>query len=157
MFKIVPAPVAVLVLLSNALGQEDRCDMKQVEDGLYCPACDAILEEDEIMDKEFCKACAEEAKENGEKPKKAEKVKVCVKTYHACPSCGTAGKPGGKCEDCGEAFQPRTDRARIVFKCENCGKEGKEGEPCGEEDCKTMGAKIVRTCSKSGRFPHVKE
>ncbi|MFH0946687.1 MAG: hypothetical protein V2A76_15945 [Planctomycetota bacterium] len=134
----------------------DVCDMKTIEDGLYCAECDEVLDADSVTKNEYCSDCYETAMEAKEKPEKAQKVKVCVKTYFACPECFEESKAAGECPECKVKLEKAVDKALIVFACQECGKEYEKAGLCDEEDCMEMKAKVVQTCSKSGTFPHVK-
>lgn len=134
----------------------DACDLKTVEDGLYCPDCDEILEGDAIAKKEYCADCYEIAVSEEEKPQKATKVKVCVKTCYACPDCGEESRAAGDCPECEVELEKAVNKARVLFACEECGKEFEKAGKCDEEDCSEMKSKVVRTCASSGAFPHVK-
>lgn len=141
--------VMAAFVLAAVAQDKSSCDLKQLEDGLYCEHCKAVLDGDAILDKEFCKKCSQD--KPADKREKAKKVKVCVKTYYAC-SCGkTAGEAG----ECHGKMTQKVDRALVVYKCKGCGKQADKEGDCTEQKCNQAGAKIVAACSKSGTPPHV--
>lgn len=148
----------LLAPAAAAIPAQDPCDLKKVENGLYCDECKKILEPDDIADQEYCKKCKDEAEEAGKEATKARKVKVCVKEFFACEQHpDETSREEGKCPTCSEELKKRTDKALVVYKCEECGTEGDKEGPCDQKDCKEKNKKVVATCSKSGTFPHVKE
>jgi len=142
-----------LALATNL--RTDACDLKTIEDGYYCEECEEVLAGDSLIKGEYCTYCYEDAVENERTPQKAKKIKVCVKTCYQCPDCEELFESAGKCEDCEVKLEKATIRARVLFACQECGKEFDKAGFCDEEDCKDMKAKVVRTCSLSGEFPHV--
>jgi len=77
---------AILAVLLGALslpaGAQDKkvCDLKKVEEGLYCEACRKVLEPAELLEKVYCKKCSEGKK--GADRVKAVRALVCAKTYY---------------------------------------------------------------------------
>ena len=137
-----------------AVDQSKACDLKTVEDGLYCEDCEEILEGDAIEKKLYCAACYESATEAEETPEKATKIKVCVKSAFQCPDCSELSPSAGTCAECDVKLEKATVKARVIFACQECGTAADKEGLCDEEDCREMKAKVVRTCDQSGTFPH---
>lgn len=134
----------------------DKCDLKKVEDGYWCDACGKVLESGDLVEKEFCKKCNDGKK--GKDRAKAKKVQVCVKHYFQCEADSDEHAfKAGKCKKCKKEMKEMTDKCVVVFVCEGCKKEGDKEGPCPEKDCKKAGKKFVKSCKKSGEFPHVPE
>jgi len=144
--------------LALATAYESKpCDLKTVEDGLYCEECEEVLEADSIEKKEYCADCYEDAIEDDEKPVKATKIKVCVKSTFQCPDCDDVSASAGTCPHCDVKLEKFVSKARVINACEECGKEYDKPGLCDEEDCMELKAKVVRTCEMSGTPPHGSE
>ncbi len=139
--------VSLIVLAFAFHAARQDCDLSSMRDGFYCPKCKKALKDDELVEKEYCKICGEGKKVDAAR---CEKVKVCDKEW--VPSCGMHNmKPHAK-PCCGSKMCCKVDHnlAVIEFKCSACGKTSRTEKI--EHACKD--AKIVKTCSKSGTFPH---
>lgn len=76
----VAAAILGLGLIAAAQDSKKACDLKKVEEGLYCETCKKVLEPAEVLDKAFCKKCS--GGKTGEERIKAATGPVCVKTYY---------------------------------------------------------------------------
>ena len=86
---------------------------------------------------EACKDC-----------KDAKPVEVCVKTGYYCAKCDKWSDKAGPCgKDC--AFEAKEVVSEVVYKCAHADCPN-ESDTAG--DC--CGAKMVKSCTKSGTAPH---
>lgn len=130
----------------------NKCDMKTVQDSIYCEKCDKILERDDLLDIEFCKTC-NDGKDKKERTK-ATKVKVCCKKFYECEHHGNTFS---KC--CGSTKEG-SNKAVIQFSCEGCEATSFDQASVKHDNEKhktNKSKKINAHCKKSGDFPHVNE
>jgi hypothetical protein len=137
--------ISVLGLVA-LLATAAPCDLKKVQDGFYCKDCD------QVIDEESCAKCNADKDEMAKT--KADKCQVCVKVYFECEKDQSHSWAAGKCK-CGADMVEKTDKARVIFACESCKKQGEKEGACDDAECAKAGKKVVRTCSKSGTYPHV--
>lgn len=158
---------------------EDECDMKTVERAFYCKADGVVLSKKELVSKKtyyLCATCKEISKKQGKCEfcgKKREKkvsekdvcpkcyakpmaVEVCVKAGYACPKCGETSAKPARCGSCRVKFKKTDIRALIEYRCPGCGKAAYEPGKCTNAECERHGQDLVRTCTRSGKPPHVK-
>ena len=177
----------MLALVSAVLLQANVCDMKKVEDGVFCDTCKKVLLPAEVVDREFCKVCNGDKK--GEERTKGRKVKVCSRTYYTCPDfvlvcegCRSTTtfplcpkracrEAGAKTRDprehtrgfaagkckCGKAFKAVVDKSLVMYLCTGCNDESEKNEPCTKPKCKKDKLKRQQFCSLSGTYPHCPE
>jgi len=179
-----PVMFAAVYVGSTVLATEDddACDMKTVVKGYYCESCSEILDKKALVsDVTYyecsfcglisktagkCPDCEEdyEKKTSGKDvcPKcydKPEDVEICVKTCYECPECGDQQAEAGTCEDCEKKLVETTVRALIEYRCpqKGCYQTSYKPGKCENEECENCGKPLVKNCSESGVFPHVKE
>lgn len=131
----------------------NTCDLKTVQEGIYCEKCDKILEKEDVLDREFCKRC-NKGKEKKERTKAA-KVKVCFKKFCECDYHGKTFS--SLC--CGKG-KVASSKSLIEFKCEGCDAAAYNDASIqhdNERHKTNKSKKIIRRCKKSGEFPHVNE
>lgn len=118
-----------------------HCDMKKLEDMLWCSSCwDFITNKDQ------------HARNDLTKDHEVEKAKACVKKYWSCGKCEKDSAQPGKC--CDEPRRERTDRSRVVLRCDGCGMDGDRAGACDSLPCQKSRNKIRPMCDKSGTWPH---
>jgi len=168
-----------------ALEDDGACDMKSVVKGQYCQSCEMILEKEDLgSDIEYfeCPECETRSTKAGKcddcekdlvKKKsgknvckhcyeKPAEVDVCVKTCYECPECETRSAKAGKCSTCTDdedapvALKEVTVKALIEYYCEECGETSMKAGKCTDKECENFGKPLVKSCSMSGEFPHVK-
>ena len=146
----------VLCLLLAATLNEP-CDLKHVEDALWCEACAAYLEPETTLDKKFCKKCNEGKKKSERVEPKTKRV--CRKTWYECSEHPDqrAWSKSKKCPTCQKPMAAKTDRADLVFQCSGCTKTSDKEGPCPLVDCKNQNLSFKPACKKSGSHPHTKE
>jgi hypothetical protein len=110
-----------------------------------CEFCDEALVK-KTSGKDVCPHCF----------RKPEPCEVCVKTYYECEDCGHQAAAPGKCEDCDAPLVKKVSRAVVEYACPECGDSALKLGKCSEEGCENFGKSLVRQCSMSGEFPHVK-
>jgi hypothetical protein len=135
----------------------DPCDLKHVEDALWCETCSAFLESDTTLDRKFCKKCSE-GKKKSERTE-AKTKRVCRKTWYECAEHPDqrAWSKSKKCKTCSKSMQEKTGRSDILYRCRGCTKVNPKAEACPLVDCKKQGLMFEPQCARSGSFPHVAE
>ena len=122
-----------------------KCDAAKVESRAYCKGCEGFPGAADI-DKGACKKCKT----------KVTDVPTCVKAAFKCRMHGDnevlhskrCCKPEVK-DCCNEV----TTLARVEYRCEACHQRSFVEKEIRHEKDECAG-KIVRTCEKSGTFPH---
>ena len=136
--------VLSLGLVLPLLAQEESgsCDLKTLEEDLFCAKCVALLGKEGVDKDGSCRSCH----------LPPEKVQVCAKKYYYAACCKTKHAGPGEC--CGKAFIQKTSRARVIHVCRACGTEGPAGAVCTRDRCRSKGKPLERRCSRNGEFPH---
>ena len=121
---------------------EPKCDLAVLKHVQRCGGCGSDIDGSECKcgKSKDCKCKARQKKDQEE----------CIKVYYECTECQNQQFRPGKCEKDGKKVEEKTDKADVIFVCENCGARAKKAGSC--EKCK---GKLIKTCEKSGRFPHV--
>ncbi|MHC4860177.1 MAG: hypothetical protein ACYTDY_08815 [Planctomycetota bacterium] len=179
-FLVLAALVAAYPLArAVSASTEDECDLKTVERAFYCKADGLVLGKKELVSRKayyVCATCKETSKKSGKCEfcgKKREKkvsekdvcpscyakpldVEVCVKPGYACPKCRETGTKPVKCGDCRVKYKKTDIRALIEYRCPDCRKAEYAPGKCGNAECERHGQDLARTCTRSGKPPHVK-
>jgi hypothetical protein len=157
MKTIATAALGVLVLAGSAFTQEKpgqpppvpetrrQCDLTRLENRVYCAMCQVYPEADQV-EKDLHLKCQT----------KVETVPVCLKTAYQCKMHGDGMVlharrccPVGVKDCCIDL----TVASRVEYKCDTCLKRSPKEMQVVHVNTKCPG-KIVRTCEKSGTFPH---
>lgn len=134
-------------LVSNAVYYTCAADGVVQAAAGKCPKCSKDLEK-KTSDADVCKVCFQ-------KPEKAE---GCQKTYWECDTCKKPMMAAGNCDKCKTPLVQHTSLALIEYKCEKCGHKSLHPGNCtaaSAKDCPNFGKPLTRTCSESGKPPHV--
>ncbi|MHC4860176.1 MAG: hypothetical protein ACYTDY_08810 [Planctomycetota bacterium] len=181
---LIPAVVLAAYALTRTVlaTEEDDCDMKTVIAGYYCEPSDLLLEKKELVSDvtyyecSFCelitkaegkcpdceKALVKKTSGKNVCPKCYEKpleAEICVRTCYECPECCEQVAEAGECKECEEKLAQITVRALIQYQCPetDCDEASYKPAKCQNKECDHHGKPLVKTCSESGVFPHVKE
>jgi hypothetical protein len=97
------------------LATVEPCDLKHVEDALWCETCSNYLDSTSTLDRKFCKKCNEGKKKNDRTEPKTRRV--CRKTWYDCADHPTerAWSKSKKCPTCSKPMKENVDRADLVF------------------------------------------
>ncbi|MCA9321905.1 MAG: hypothetical protein KDB53_14280 [Planctomycetes bacterium] len=170
--------VLATVMGMTAISMDGPCDLKTLESGYYCEACEAVLKADQrVSDKTYyeCPDCGDRATKAGdcdgcettlvkktsgknvcptcfEAPTAAD---LCVKSYFACPKCSATSAKAEKCAKCEVDFAAQTSRTVVTYECSECGASAHKATKCDDQDCERHGKAFdVKSCATSGTFPH---
>lgn len=160
--------------------EEDGCDMSTVVKGFFCKECDSTLVKGDLVSGATyyaCSVCETARKESGSCPRcdealekkvsgkdvcphcfaKPVEAELCEKTCFECPECYERGV-AGTCPDCEKKRAKTTVRALIEYFCpqDGCSESSYGPGKCGDEECGSYGKPLVKTCTESGEYPHVK-
>ncbi|MBI4564813.1 MAG: hypothetical protein HY716_09005 [Planctomycetes bacterium] len=120
---------------------EKRCNLSKVVQRVYCPECKKVCGKGDA-EKGICKTCKG----------KVELAEVCIKNCYSCPIMHGSQKYHSRycCGAAGCCVKIEVV-ALVIYKCEKCGASDRVVKNIKHDKCD---GKIIKTCERSGRFPH---
>lgn len=177
MWSLFVLGLAVLAVIPVVAGEDDACDMKNVEKARYCENDECVLDKSELVSKQkyyVCESCDITSAKKGSCPDCDEpmvekisgenackhclgptiEIEVCVKKCWMCPECELLLPKAGKCPDCEVALKELVSRVPIAYECAECGMTSFKPGKCTTDDCDAKGKPLAKKCSSSGVYPH---